>query len=238
MSTSANSVNVSNIAPSTTETQLRDFFTFCGNIESIDYKSEEKKATIYFQKSNAAKTALMLNGGTLDGSHLEVTSDAVHEDEPHQGENVPHIEQSDKPRAGIAAEYLAKGYQLSDNILHRAIEMDQKQGISQKFLGYFHTLDTSLGARALGPDQTISGKVTTSLEAATQQAKAVDEQRGFSKLAHDYYEKALATPLGQKIKEFYTSTSKQVQDIHEEAKRINAVHKSEEVPADKPATQA
>lgn len=46
----------------------------------------------------------MLNGGTLDGSHLNVTSETVHPDAPdnqdeHPVEGVP-IEQSDKPRAG------------------------------------------------------------------------------------------------------------------------------------------
>jgi LPS O-antigen subunit length determinant protein (WzzB/FepE family) len=35
-----------------------------------------------------------------------------------------------------------------------------------------------------------------------------------------YYAKALASPIGQKVYAFYTSTQKQVLDIHEEAKRI------------------
>lgn len=35
-----------------------------------------------------------------------------------------------------------------------------------------------------------------------------------------YYSKALAHPLGQRVFAFYTSTSKQVLDIHEEARRI------------------
>lgn len=60
-----------------------------------------------------------------------------------------------------------------------------KQGISKRFLSYFHSLDTSIGARALGPDQTISGKVQSTVNAATQQAKSVDEQKGFTKTAND-----------------------------------------------------
>ena len=70
-------------------------------------------------------------------------SDTVHPDE----DDTPHVpgaplDQSDKPRAGsecfisryiyiptsidylVAAEYLAKGYQLSDGILQRAIQLD------------------------------------------------------------------------------------------------------------------
>lgn len=66
--------------------------------------------TISFEKPSAAKTALMLNGGTLDGAHLNVTSDTVHPDEPdthgeHQAETAAHhdshgIDQTDKPKAG------------------------------------------------------------------------------------------------------------------------------------------
>ena len=60
-----------------------------------------------------------------------------------------------------------------------------EKGISKRFLNYFQSVDTSLGAKALGPDQTISGKVTSTLQNATQQARAVDEQKGISKSATD-----------------------------------------------------
>ncbi|KAK7056619.1 hypothetical protein VNI00_002336 [Paramarasmius palmivorus] len=215
-------VHVSGINSATTEDHLRDFFTFCGKILSIEHKGSE--ATITFEKASAANTALMLNGGTLDGSTLNVTSEVAHEDEPHKDDHHDSepISQSDKPRAGIAAEYLAKGYKLSDNILQRAIELDQKRGISNRFLSYIQSLDTSLGARALGPEKTISGKVQETVNAATQQAKTIDEQKGISKTAGDYYSKALASPWGQTVLKYYTTTSKQVLDIHEEAKRISA----------------
>ena len=41
------------------------------------------------------------------------------------------------------------------------------------------------GAKALGPEKTISGKVQETLANATQQAKAIDEQRGITKTAGD-----------------------------------------------------
>ncbi|KIM43247.1 hypothetical protein M413DRAFT_444056 [Hebeloma cylindrosporum] len=212
-------VHVSGIAPTTTQAQLHDFFSFCGKISSIDYREKDGKATIYFEKANAAKTAAMLNGGALDGSTLTVTSDVAHQDEEPHATPGPY-EQSDKPRAGIMAEYLAKGYKLSDQILERAIDMDSKQGISKRFLSYFHSLDKSVGERALGPEQTVSAKVQSTVDNATTQARAIDEQKGFSKIANDYYTWAYSSPFGQKVKAFYTDTSKQVLDIHEEAKRI------------------
>jgi len=164
----------------------------------------------------------MLNGGTLDGAHLTVTSDIAHQDDkrasltPKDGP----VDQADKPRAGIAAEYIAKGYSLSDQILQRAIELDNQHGISHKFLAYFSSIDTAVGQKTLGPDQTISGKVQEGVSAGLERAKTLDQQKGISKKASDYYAQALGTPFGQKVRAFYTTTSKQIQDIHEEARRI------------------
>lgn len=108
----------------------------------------------------------------------------------------------------------------------------------------------------MGRDRTISGKVHSTVAAATQQAKTVDEQRGLSKTAHDvnifsipfaiepanhaaqYYAKAISSPLGQKVFSFYTTTSKQVLDIHEEARRIAVGHKSATQAGDGPATES
>ena len=49
-------------------------------------------------------------------------------------------------RTSVAAEYLARGYTLSDQTLQRAIELDQQHGISNRFLTYIQGLDTTLGA--------------------------------------------------------------------------------------------
>jgi len=233
-------VNVSNIASITTKEHLHEFFTFCGRISSIDYDENNHQATISFEKASAAKTALMLNGGGLDGSALTVASDEAHVEDDHHNVGEHPLEQSDKPRAGIAAEYIAKGYKLSDSILQRAIDMDKKHGISQKFLRYFQSVDKTIGERALGPEQTVSAKVQATVEQATQQARAVDQQKGYSKIANDYYSKAISSQWGQKVLDFYTKTSKQVIDIHEEARRIAHQEKLKDSPtvgdveADKP----
>ncbi|KZT36657.1 hypothetical protein SISSUDRAFT_1007301, partial [Sistotremastrum suecicum HHB10207 ss-3] len=218
-------VVVSDIAPTTTADHLKDFFT----ISSIDYVQGNKTATVHFEKASAAKTALMLHGGTLDGSHISVTSEAVHPDEDpttHESEHDGPIEQSDKPRAGIAAEYLAKGYVLSDHVLQRAIDLDNKNGISKRFLTYWNSLDNTLGTKLIGENQTLSGKVSQHYGTAVSQARAVDEQRGISRQASDYYSKAISSPFGHRVHAFYTTTSKQVFDIHEEARRIAESHKA------------
>jgi len=120
---------------------------------------------------------------------------------------------------------------LSDSILEKAIEIDTKQGISKRFLNYFHSLDKTVGERALGPDQTITAKLQTTVGSATQQARSMDQEKGISKTANDYYQTAIASSFGQKVKAFYTDTSKQVRDIHEEARRIADQNKSQTAPS-------
>ncbi|EJD50578.1 hypothetical protein AURDEDRAFT_112188 [Auricularia subglabra TFB-10046 SS5] len=221
------SVTVTSLSPATTEQQLHDFFSFCGKIESIELK--DKSALIHFEKPASANTALMLNGGTLDGAHISVHSDVEHPE--HEGEHheAHGFDQSDKPRAGIAAEYLAKGYTLSDNILERAIELDKSKGISKRFLSYLHSLDSTIGTRVAGEGHTLSEHVQTKatpvVHDALTRAKTFDEQKGISKTASSYYEQAIQSPLGQKVLSFYTTTTKQVVDIHEEARRIADAHK-------------
>jgi hypothetical protein len=61
----------------------------------------------------------------------------------------------------------------------------EKQGISKRFLEYFHSVDSTLGQKALGPDQTISGKVHSSVSGGINQAKAFNEQKGVTKKVGD-----------------------------------------------------
>ena len=97
-----------------------------------------------FSHSLSCSAVTQLNGSLLDGGALNVHSDIVHPDEDDsETTHIPGapLDQSYKPRAGskrfsysrkltmtggclVAAEYLAKGYKLSDNILQRAIQLD------------------------------------------------------------------------------------------------------------------
>lgn len=77
----------------------------------------------------------------------------------------------------------------------------EKQGISQRFTEFFHSVDSSLGQRALGPDQTISGKVHSSVSGGIVHARTFDEQKGLSKTVGDVRTLLpLFTPCGTDIR--------------------------------------
>ena len=59
----------------------------------------------------------------------------------------------------------------------------------------------------------------------------------YSLFEKQYYLKAISSPLGQRVRAFYTESSKQVQDIHEEARRIADHEKNEKLSARKQTTQ-
>ena len=98
--------------------------------------------------------------------------------------------------------------------------MKDKQGISARFLEFWNSLDHKVGAKVVGEDKTVSGRLSESAAAAMQKGREIDQTRGVSSKFAEYYNRALATPIGQKVHEFYTTTSKQVLDVHEEARRI------------------
>lgn len=117
------------------------------------------------------------------------------------------IAQEDKPRSRIIAEYLAHGYVVGDGAIQKAIALDQKHGFSTKFTTALSNFDKKFNAteRARGIDD--SYKITD---------KAASGWRGL----HSYFEKALEHPSGQKLRDFYAKTDKQVRDIHNEARRL------------------
>ncbi|EEH19767.1 hypothetical protein PABG_02026 [Paracoccidioides brasiliensis Pb03] len=215
-------VHVSDISPKTTEKEVRDFFSFCGKITSLSISPSSgepdapQSATVTFEKEAAAKTALLLDNTQLGQSSVKVTGAANIDDlaggrstdaSEAKDENNHLLEQEDKPRSRIIAEYLAQGYRISDTAIQKAISLDQKHGFSAKFHQILSDFDSKFHAtdKARGIDSSYG--ITD---------KAASGLRGLS----SYFEKALDTPTGHKIRDFYLQSDKQIKDIHHEARRL------------------
>lgn len=217
----SNTVTVKNISAKTDDKEIRDFFAFCGKITDlqVNTEGETKSATVIFEKETAAKTALLLNNTQLGPSHISVTSDSpvgdgAHPEKTNADRDSDEITQEDKPRARILAEYLAHGYVVGDAAIQKAIDLDQHHGVSSRFVGTLQNLDQKYHA--------------------TDRAKTADQSYGITPRAtslltgiNSYFEKAASTPTGKKIVDFYTQSSKQVQDIHAEAVRLAELKKQD-----------
>ncbi|EME77428.1 uncharacterized protein MYCFIDRAFT_158260 [Pseudocercospora fijiensis CIRAD86] len=216
----SNTIHVKGISSQTSEKEVRDFFSFCGKIQDLSVSPDDastQSATVTFEKETAAKTALLLDNTQLGPAQVHVTAGQAsaasgEKGASHESEG---IQQEDKPRARVAAEMLAHGYNLSDQVIQRALALDQQHGISARFTTALTNIDTKY-------------KVT-------DKAKATDTQYGISAKANQgwlglssYFEKALGTPTGQKLRAFYEQGQKQVLDVHNEAKHLAALKTGKE----------
>ena len=203
---------------------MRHILTYNHSGKITDLKitpsGETQSATVTFEKETAAKTALLLDNTQLGATQVQVSSasGSAEDDGTHYTSNETRdsdeITQEEKPRSRIVAEYLAHGYAIGDVAVQRAIDLDQKHGVSNRFLSTLQNLDTKYHA--------------------TDKARSVDQSYGVTQKTNSllsgltsYYEKAVGTPTGQKLANFYTQTSRQVQDIHAEARRLADLKKQE-----------
>ena len=228
-------VHVENISTKTSEDEIKSFFSFCGKISNISVTptdNDTQSASVTFEKTAAAKTALLLDNTQLGPNSVKVSSaksidelageKAASAEEAKDGDH--HIEQEEKPRARIVAEYLAHGYTISDTAIERALAIDQQHGISSKFTNALTNFDQRFQA--------------------TQKAQAVDNKLGLTQKGtavwqglYSYYDKAASTPTGQKLRQFYETGNKTVLDVHNEARHL-ADLKKQDGTTDKPAAES
>jgi hypothetical protein len=226
----ASTVNVENISTKTSEDEIKSFFSFCGKIQSISVKpsgNDAQSASVTFEKTAAAKTALLLDNTQLGPNSVQVSSaksiDEIAGDKSASAEEAKdgdhHIEQEQKPRARIIAEYLAHGYVISDKAIESALAADKQHGYSSKFTQALQNFDSKTQA--------------------TQKAQAVDNKLGLTQKAYagwttlnSYFEKAQNTPTGQKLRTFYDQGNKTVMDVHNEARYLADLKKKDQAGAD------
>lgn len=212
---SANTVHVKNISPQTDEEEVKVFFSFCGKISKLEItpSGETRNATVTFEQEAAAKTALLLNNVQLGTTQVQVYSatGSTEDDGSHYTSNVDRdsdeITQEEKPRSRIVAEYLAYGYEIGDQALQRAIDLDNKHGVSNRFLTTIQSLNNKY-------------HVSDKAKSVNQSCGVTQKTNSLLSGLTSYYEKAAGTPTGQKLVNFYTQSSHQVQDIHAEARRL------------------
>ncbi|KAI9279993.1 hypothetical protein BY458DRAFT_500995 [Sporodiniella umbellata] len=231
---SPNTVLVKNISLKSQEVSVKEFFLFCGKIQSFELKideedSEHQVALIKFERESAAQTAILLSNALIDDSHIVANSyyhSASHEKEKTiDGDET----QESKPKSRIAAEILASGYLLQDHVVAKGLEYDSKYNLSSRFTQLLSTFQTNvkhfdekyrIWDNVINIDQKykISEKAQTAAQNAQNRAQA-----------------ALQTPTGQKVHDFASQTLAQIAAVHYEAKKIQNEKSGHHETSEKPA---
>ncbi|KAJ2000050.1 Protein vip1 [Coemansia thaxteri] len=228
---------VENIALSATETNVRDFFAFCGPIEVLELQkldSGTQRALIKFGTSDAADTSLLLSNALINYEPIHVSSLFPKSQPAHAGEEASRnasdsqpSDYKDKPALYVVHELLAAGYMVGEHVVARASAFDAEHRVSDR---------TKEQARSLDRQYKFSNYL-----------QQWDDKFNITKRAKEAYDKFQSHPVGQKVvltvNDAYQSALQLSEEARKHAERKRA--QDEQLfgkiplpPAPKPSTSA
>jgi len=173
-------------------------------------KQKSKIAKITFEKKQAAETALLLHDTKLGPTNVVVQADPsapARTSSSSPPRDTDELRQEDKPRSTIIAEILSYGYGISNKAAEKSAEFDREHGVSNKFSQFLHDFDHKYKVRERA--------------SATDNKYSVSEHVSNTKsMLQQYFEKAMDTPTGNKVRSFYEDSTKSAADVQNEARRL------------------
>lgn len=179
------SVKVSNVSLGATEQDLKEFFSFSGDIECVEVKSGDalsQIAYVTFKESQGAETAILLSGATVVDLSVIITLAeegyqppllmTVPDFSPHalknnEGKSTEGAESAVRKAEDVITTMLAKGFVLGKDVLNKAKLFDEK-----------HQLTSTASAKVASFDQKIglSEKVSIGTAVVNTKVKEMDEK--------------------------------------------------------------
>ncbi|OBA23284.1 hypothetical protein METBIDRAFT_9564 [Metschnikowia bicuspidata var. bicuspidata NRRL YB-4993] len=237
-------VTVSHVSTAVELYKLQEFFSFCGNVLSINELDTDaegfKTYQVNFTLQKAVETALLLNDAELEDVSVKVTKSTLptYEEAAESGAEVSDnkiqsekdeaiitgddsyddISQEEKPKLAILAQLLASGYKVSDDLIDKAIKFDGQQGISTKFKSFLTDLDSKY-LHTQDPESVAAKNLNKAQSLLSSLTNTVQKSSYLQKLQH-YFDKASSSPYGAKVHDFYKQVSQEVADVHREATRL------------------
>ncbi|XP_072974440.1 binding partner of ACD11 1-like isoform X2 [Typha angustifolia] len=175
-------VRVGNISLDASERDIREFFSFSGDIEYVEMQSEtewSKVAYITFKESQGAQTAMLLSGATIVNRSVTVTPVENYQLPPEayrkvlRGEVSP-TESAVKKAEDVVSSMLAKGFVLSKDALSRARLLDEQHQLLSSASATVASLDSRIG---------LSEKISMGTSIFSSKAREVDERFQVSEIA-------------------------------------------------------
>lgn len=237
-------VIASQIPISVPESKITEFFSFCGkikNLEVVDKTEKTKTIEVEFEKSSAVSTALLLNGAEFEGNQIEVNepvgqnsitsnnNETSTKDSKDKEANDSDIDQESKPKSAVIAELLANGYVLQSSLVDKAVEFDQKNGISERFRNFISGLDNKYHLQE--KNKQIVDEANNRLGQVYDQANSQWNLEGYwnsgVRTWNSYLDKFKNDKYGSKVHDFYTKAATDAKAVNDEALRLAELKKQE-----------
>ncbi|ESQ39834.1 hypothetical protein EUTSA_v10001235mg, partial [Eutrema salsugineum] len=176
-------VKVSNVSLSATERELKEFFSFSGEIVYLESQSENegsKLAYVTFKDLQGAETAILLTGATIVDSSVTVTMSPDYQLPPDALASYESSKGSDKssspPREDVSVfrkaedvvrSMISKGFILGKDAIAKAKSLDEK-----------HQLTSTASAKVTSFDKRIgfTEKINTGTTVVSEKVKEVDQK--------------------------------------------------------------
>ncbi|KAH9606090.1 hypothetical protein KSS87_017730 [Heliosperma pusillum] len=170
---SVKTVKVSNVSCKASELELKEFFSFSGDIEYMETKSEDEdtlNAYVTFKDSQGADTAVLLTGATIVGKTVTITLDPDYDLPPAA---LAQVSEDQSPQSAlrraedVVSSMLSKGFVLGKDALGQAKSFDDKHKLTSTASLKIASLDQKLG---------FTEKISMGTSAVNNKVKEMDEK--------------------------------------------------------------
>ncbi|XP_059667410.1 binding partner of ACD11 1-like [Cornus florida] len=174
---SIRTVKVSNVSLGASEKDIKEFFSFSGDIEYVEMHSENERsqiAYITFKDSQGAETAVLLSGSTIVDQSVNIALAPDYELPPAVSAPAA-TENKDTGGAGSAVQkaedvvsgMLAKGFILGKDAINKAKALDEKHQITSTATAKVTSLDQKIG---------LTEKISVGTTIVNEKVKEVDQK--------------------------------------------------------------
>lgn len=168
---SVTTVKVSNVSLKASELDLKEFFSFSGDIEYLEIKSEnEESRTAYvtFKDTQGADTAVLLSGATIAEKMVTISLDPDYQLPPGaQDQNQGGAQAALRKAEDVVTNMLAKGFILGKDAVNKAKSFDEKHRLTSTASMKIASLDQKYG---------LTEKISMGTAAVNSKVKEMDEK--------------------------------------------------------------
>ncbi|KAM7259560.1 hypothetical protein ACFE04_015301 [Oxalis oulophora] len=152
---SVKTVKVSNVSLGACERDIKEFFSFSGDIQYVEIRSENGQtqvAHVTFKDSQGAETAVLLSGATIVDLPVTITSDPDYKLPPAASAPLPSenktpsgAESAFRKAEDVVTSMLARGFILGKDAVNKAKNFDEKHQISSTASAKVSSFDKKIG---------------------------------------------------------------------------------------------
>ncbi|KAM6556638.1 hypothetical protein CsatB_003657 [Cannabis sativa] len=174
---SIKTVKVSNVSLGANERDIKEFFSFSGDIEYVEMMSDNERsqiAYVTFKDGQGAETAVLLSGATIVDMSVTITLAPDYELPP--AASAPPVTENKAPPGGesairkaedVVSGMLAKGFVLGKDAVNKAKTFDEKHQLTSTASAKVVSLDKKIG---------LTDKINAGTSLVSDKVREVDQK--------------------------------------------------------------